>query len=180
MDGAAAEPEPALRALKVLVLDNDRTMRELLAMALQRMGVEGIPAASLAEAEAVLGEVDGLLLDFHLGAGYSGAEVARRWAEEGRLPPFWLVTGVPEEVEVKGLSGLRELMGVVGKPFSLLELAGEVESTLRKLAPPLGADAVSSFEEQRTYVHSEPSDPGRLEDGMEAWMAEGVPTDEHH
>jgi hypothetical protein len=93
--------------VRVLILDNDRGMREL---------------------------SGAVLMDFHLGGGHSGAAVARRWAAEGRLPPFWLVTGTPEDEEVRALADLPQLRAVVGKPFSLLAFAREVKISLT--APP--------------------------------------------
>lgn len=120
------------------MLDNDFRMRDLLAFALRGRGLEVVLTDRLESAEAELGSCDGLLLDFHLGEGRSGAELARKWAGEGRLPPFWLVTGDPEQADVQGLRELEQLRGVVGKPFSVVELAEGVEGTLRTLAPIIG------------------------------------------
>jgi DNA-binding NtrC family response regulator len=118
--------------VKVVVLDNDRMMRDLLAMALQMRQLEALPAGTVEEAEAVLPEAQALLMDFHLGGGQDGAALARRWASEGRLPPFWLVTGTPDDPAVQALRELGQLREVVGKPFSLLLLA---EAVQRSLAP---------------------------------------------
>ena len=128
-------------------------MRELIAFALRVRGLETLAVGTLEEAEAAFREVDGLLLDFHLGGGHVGSEVARRWAAEGRLPPFWVVTGMPEDPEVLALKELRELVAVVGKPFSLLELAEGVEVTLRNLAPSAGGKATPSPGMERPYEH---------------------------
>lgn len=124
--------------MKILVLDNDRSMRELFALALRMQGLESVTVGTVEEAEAALPDVAALLLDFHLGGGHSGAVVARRWAAEGRLPPFWLVTGTPEDPEVRGLSDLPPLRAVIGKPFSLLAFAREVK---RSLEPPPAPEA---------------------------------------
>ncbi len=125
--------------MKVLVLDNDRSMRELVALALRLQGLDPVAAGTVEEAEAALGEVSAVLMDFHLGGGHNGAEVARRWAQESRLPPFWLVTGTPEDEAVRGLADLPQLRAVIGKPFSLLTFAGEVK---RSLEPPVEAPPV--------------------------------------
>ena len=66
--------------MKILVLDNDRSMRELFALALRMQGLESVTVGTVEEAEAALPDVAALLLDFHLGGGHSGAVVARRWA----------------------------------------------------------------------------------------------------
>lgn len=126
--------------MKILILDNDRSMRELVALALRLQEVESLAVGTVEEAESALGEVTALLMDFHLGGGHSGAAVARRWAAEGRLPTFWLVTGTPEDEEVLGLADLPQLRGVVGKPFSLLAFAKEVKLSL---APPAAVAPVA-------------------------------------
>lgn len=120
--------------MKVVVLDNDAGMRELMVLALGRRGIQAAPASTVEEAEAGLSGADGLLMDFHLGGGNSGADVVRRWSGEGRLPRFWLVTGTPEEPEAQALGELRELVRVVGKPFRLLPFAEEVEQILAQTA----------------------------------------------
>ncbi len=137
--------------MKVVVLDNDRMMRDLLAMALQMQQLEVLPAGTVEEAEAALPEAQALLMDFHLGGGQDGAAVARRWASEGRLPPFWLVTGTPDDPAVQGLRELRQLQEVVGKPFSLLRLAGDVHRSLapfavERLPEPLAPEPLRAVE----------------------------------
>lgn len=120
--------------MRVLILDNDRGMRELVALALRMQELDCVAAGTVEEAELALPESGAVLMDFHLGGGHSGAAVARRWAAEGRLPPFWLVTGTPEDEEVRALADLPQLRAVVGKPFSLLAFAREVKISLT--APP--------------------------------------------
>jgi len=120
--------------VRVLILDNDRGMRELVALALRMQELDCVAAGTVEEAELALPESGAVLMDFHLGGGHSGAAVARRWAAEGRLPPFWLVTGTPEDEEVRALADLPQLRAVVGKPFSLLAFAREVKISLT--APP--------------------------------------------
>lgn len=141
---ATATPSAGERVPRVLVLDNDRQMRELLGFALRRRGLEVLACAGVEEAEAALAEADALLLDFHLGEGHSGAELARRWSSESRLPSLWLVTGMPEDPEVRALEQLPELVEVVGKPFSVIGLAEGVEDTLRRLAPSRGGPEKAS------------------------------------
>lgn len=116
--------------MKVLILDNDRSMRELVALALRMQELDCVAAGTVEEAELALPESGAVLMDFHLGGGHTGAAVARRWAAEGRLPPFWLVTGTPEDEEVRALAELPQLRAVVGKPFSLLAFAREVKMSL--------------------------------------------------
>lgn len=166
--------------MRVLVLDNDRTMRELIAFALRVRGLETLAVGTLEEAEAVFREVDGLLLDFHLGGGHVGSQVARRWAAEGRLPPFWVVTGMPEDPEVQALKELKELVAVVGKPFSLLELAEGVEATLRNLAPSGGGSESVSPLKDGIYDEFSPQAELAPLASSEALAGPGVPPADLH
>lgn len=127
--------------MRVLVLDNDRSMREMLGRALSMMDLEPVAAESVAAAEAAIDGCDALLLDYQLSEGATGALLARRWRVEGRLPPFWLVTGMPEDPEVQELGRMEECREVVGKPFLVLGLAGAVRDTLRMLAPSNGGSS---------------------------------------
>ena len=56
-------------------------MRGLLALVLERGGHDVVQAGTVEEADAALAdspEVDGMLLDLHLGGGHSGVSVAHR------------------------------------------------------------------------------------------------------
>lgn len=190
MDGTAAaveREEAEQRPLRVLVVDNDRTMRELVAYAFQMRKMEAWAVGDFEEADARVDEADGLLLDYHLGAGFSGASVARHWAEQGRLPPFWLVTGMPEEAEVQALSELVQFQGVVGKPFSVMGLvetvAERIKGPPRNLAPLNGVDPapISDLEPSMAVI---PESEGVL---FAIWLQElevldpqRDPAEEHH
>ncbi len=103
-------------------------MRNLLAMAFRQQGQETVLAASVEEAQGFVqsGDCAALLMDYHLGAGADGSRVVEDWSRQGPLPPFWLVTGTPEQVPVPTLEALSGFQGVVGKPFSILDLVQKV------------------------------------------------------
>ncbi len=113
---------------RVLVLDNDASLGELLALALERGGVEPRVVSRATEAEEVLqdGAVDFLVLDLNLGGGDSGERLALRWHEAGLLVPFLMLTGTPLDERLSLLEGLPGFRGVLAKPFSVLELARHV------------------------------------------------------
>ena len=115
---------------RFLVLDNDRSMRGLLALAVERGGHEVLQAGSVDEAEAAMQAaepVDGMLLDLHLGGGHSGVSVVARWRESGCLAPFVVVTGTPDDVSLAQLDGEPRFHGVLAKPFAIDELLRRVE-----------------------------------------------------
>lgn len=163
--------------MRVMVLDNDRSMRELMAYALRMHGLEPIAVDGLGAAEEALAACDALMLDYQLGEGLTGAVLARRWREEGRLPPFWLVTGLPEDPEVRALASWPECREVVGKPFSVLRLAEGVRDTLQNLAPLRGGATDAS----PAAASAQP--PGGTipqEEPRQTSVEQGLPTDPHH
>ncbi|HEX9794699.1 MAG TPA: response regulator [Planctomycetota bacterium] len=116
----------------VLVLDNDRALRDLLVLAVGRAGVPVCAAADAEEAERVLraGGIGLLLLDLHLGGGRSGHQLARAWEQAGLLPQFLVVTGTPEDPALAELDRMPGFRGVIAKPFSVLELAERARALL--------------------------------------------------
>lgn len=112
----------------VLVVDNDASMRHMLELALRSQRLEVIATACPEGAEEALaaGEVGAMLLDYHLGAGVSGATLLQRWAALGDIPPFWLVTGMPDQEEVNKVREHPSCQGVVAKPFAVMRLVAEV------------------------------------------------------
>ncbi|MCH2101069.1 MAG: response regulator [Planctomycetes bacterium] len=115
---------------RLLVLDNDYSMRSLLALAVERGGHEVVQAGTVDEAEVALdaaaGPVDGMLLDLHLGGGHSGVSVVARWRASQRLTRFLVVTGTPEDPSLAELEGDEFFQGVLAKPFSIEDLLQRV------------------------------------------------------
>jgi Na+/proline symporter/signal transduction histidine kinase len=79
---AAADPA-GLRALKVLVVDNDRTILDAMQALLEQWGVEVFKASGSAEALQVAARegIDAVLADYHLGEGSDGLELIQRIVE---------------------------------------------------------------------------------------------------
>ena len=109
---------------KVLVVDDDASLRLLCRVNLELDGFRVLEAGSLAQAAAMLAEdeFDAVLLDLHLGDG-DGRDLLASLGEE--RPPVALFTG--SEVIGPELRSMAE--DVLSKPFQLDELL----STVRKL-----------------------------------------------
>jgi len=119
---------------RVLVVDDDRNIRELVATAL---GYEGYAVDTAASGRDALDKVragrpDLVVLDVMLG-DLDGFEVARRLVAEGRNPPVLFLTA--RDTTEDKVQGLR-LGGddYVTKPFSLDELVARIEALLRRTA----------------------------------------------
>ena len=109
---------------KVLVVDDDASLRLLCRVNLELDGFRVFVAGSLAEAAGMLAEneFDAVLLDLHLGDG-DGRDLLASLGDE--RPPVALFTG--SEVIGPELRSMAE--EVLSKPFQLDELL----STVRKL-----------------------------------------------
>jgi two-component system CheB/CheR fusion protein len=101
-------PHPAARGL-VLHVDDDDAMRRSTAMLLRVAGFETREAPSgehaLAQAESLRGKLDVLIVDYHLGSGMTGTEVAEELARLlGHAVPTIILTGDPANAEIPWLS----------------------------------------------------------------------------
>ena len=121
-------------AARVLVVDDEDNIRELVATAL---GYEGYEVDTASTGRAALEQVrtfrpDLVVLDVMLG-DLDGFEVARRLVAEGRHPPVLFLTA--RDTTDDKVQGLR-IGGddYVTKPFSLEELVARVEALLRRTA----------------------------------------------
>ncbi len=116
----------------VLVLDNDPHVRQLLTLALERGGMRVLCCRSGEEARRTLCDraVDFMILDLNLGGGDSGELLAAEWTAAGCAPPFFMLTGMPDDPRVGALEGLSPFRGVIAKPFSVVALVDRVRGAL--------------------------------------------------
>jgi two-component system OmpR family response regulator len=115
----------------VLAVDDESTMRELIAEYLGRNGFRVTTVADGGAMQAVLAEavVDLVVLDLRL-RGEDGMALARRLREESAIP-FIMLTGRNEEADrVMGLElGADDYLT---KPFSPRELLARIRTVLRR------------------------------------------------
>jgi CheY-like chemotaxis protein len=101
-------PATAARGL-FLHVDDDDAMRRSTALLLRVAGFDTREAASgeqaLAQADSLRGKLDVLIVDYHLGNGMTGTEVAEEFARLlGHAVPTVILTGDPANAEVPWLS----------------------------------------------------------------------------
>src|SRR6266487_771680 len=122
--------------VKILVVDDERAVRESLRRALQLEGYEIELAADGREALSVLGEEDpqpdAVILDV-LMPGVDGLEVCRRLRDAGNRVPVLMLTARDEvENRVAGLDAGAD--DYLTKPFALEELLARLRALLRRTA----------------------------------------------
>ena len=122
--------------MKILVVDDERAVRESLRRALELEGYEIELAADGSEALYRLegdAEPDAMILDV-LMPGVDGLEVCRRLRSGGsRLPVLMLTARTQVEDRVEGLDAGAD--DYVTKPFALDELLARVRALLRRTSP---------------------------------------------
>jgi DNA-binding response OmpR family regulator len=122
-------------AARILVVDDEESIRTLLAFPLRRDGHEVVTAADGVEALEQFDRTkpDLVLLDVML-PGVDGFEVCRRLRERSAVPIIMLSARGEEADRVTGLeSGADDY---VTKPFSVRELRSRVRAALRRAALP--------------------------------------------
>lgn len=121
---------------RLLVVEDQRDLRELLATAFSLEGYAVSTAASGEEALALVQrEVpDLIVLDLAL-PGMGGIETLRRIREGGRAPRVVIVTahGTPAQMREAMALGVREF---IGKPFDLDRLLRVVAGEMKEVRPP--------------------------------------------
>ena len=122
--------------MKILVVDDERAVRDSLRRALELQGYDVALAADGAEALAQLesnGQVDAVLLDV-LMPGLDGLEVCRRIRRSGKEIPVLMLTARDAVGDrVAGLDAGAD--DYVVKPFALEELLARVRALLRRASP---------------------------------------------
>ena len=126
-----------MNARRILIVEDEQAIREMVMFALASAGYEAQEAADARQAELLLNSrlPDLLLLDWML-PGISGIEYARRLkkAELTReLPIIMLTARTEEEDKIQGLeSGADDY---ITKPFSPRELVARIRAVLRRGGP---------------------------------------------
>ncbi|MCE5232167.1 MAG: phosphate regulon transcriptional regulator PhoB [Mizugakiibacter sp.] len=119
---------------RILIVEDEASIRDMVAFALRKAGMEPAHAADAREAQHAIAEKvpDLILLDWML-PGTSGLELARRLRREEltREVPIIMLTARGEETDrVSGLeAGVDDY---VVKPFSTRELLARIKAVLRR------------------------------------------------
>lgn len=121
--------------MKILAVDDDDSIRELLALQLTRHGYEVLTAADGAEALAKAPQAEFILLDLML-PKIDGYEVCRHLKSDERTKeiPIIMLTAKAEEIDtVLGLElGADDYLA---KPFSIRELLARIKAVKRRVLP---------------------------------------------
>jgi len=120
---------------KILIVDDEQTIREMIGFALSRAGFSYVETADTLEAEAEIlrAPPDLVLLDWML-PGQSGIEFIRLLRSDPTtrsLPVIMLTARDEEEDKVRGLT--RGADDYVTKPFAPKELVARIEAVLRRI-----------------------------------------------
>jgi two-component system phosphate regulon response regulator PhoB len=131
--------------VKVLVVEDDPALAELLRYNLESEGFAVVHAPDGGEAMLLAAEqpFDLILLDWMLPGGVSGIEVCRRLRSrpEGQAVPILMLTARGEEADrVRGLTTGAD--DYVVKPFSVSELMARVKALMRRASPERISDAL--------------------------------------
>jgi DNA-binding response OmpR family regulator len=120
-------------ALRILVVDDDAPLREMLARSFAREGHSVTAAADGQEAlDATAAEAfDIILLDVALGPGLAGHDVARELRSRRSVVPIIMLTALDSEADiVLGLEAGAD--DYVTKPFGLGELRSRIRAVMRR------------------------------------------------
>jgi DNA-binding response OmpR family regulator len=123
-------------SLRILVVDDEATLRETLTRSFSREGhrVDAVPSGGEAIQRASDEHFDVILLDVALGAGPNGYEVCRTLRERRNVVPIIMLTALDTEADaVQGLEAGAD--DYVTKPFGLAELRSRVRAVLRRSGP---------------------------------------------
>ncbi|MEX0604597.1 MAG: phosphate regulon transcriptional regulator PhoB [Marinobacter sp.] len=126
----------------VLIVDDEASIREMIAVALEMADYDYLEAADAREAHALIVDKhpDLVLLDWML-PGTSGVELARRLKKDeatAEIPIIMLTAKVEEDNKIQGLEVGAD--DYITKPFSPRELVARLKAVLRR-ATPAGVEA---------------------------------------
>jgi two-component system phosphate regulon response regulator PhoB len=119
---------------KILVVEDERAIRDMLAFNLGRAGYDVRPVSDAREARAAIADVhpDLVVMDWML-PDISGLELTRqlkRDAETKEIPVIMLTARAEEDDRITGLDGGAD--DYIVKPFSQRELLARIRAALRR------------------------------------------------
>ena len=131
-------------AAKILIVEDEPAIREMIAFALSRASYEVGEANDVSEAQLAIADQlpDLIILDWML-PGTSGIDYARRLRREEptqRIPIIMLTARGDESDKLRGLDVGAD--DYVTKPFSTRELVARIKAVLRRYAPQSETDSI--------------------------------------
>jgi len=133
------------RARRILIVDDESAIREMIAMALELAGYDTLQASDAKTAHSIIvdEQPDMMLLDWMM-PGTSGIELARRLRADSAtkdLPIIMLTAKADEDNKVQGLeAGIDDY---ITKPFSPKELIARLKAVLRRSLPDVDEGVIS-------------------------------------
>jgi two-component system phosphate regulon response regulator PhoB len=133
-------------ATKILVVEDESAVREMIHFVLEQSGYDVICAESVEAAKTALADVppDLILMDWML-PGTSGVEYTRELKQDSitrDIPVIMLTARGEEDDKVRGLECGAE--DYITKPFSPKELVARIKVILRRVAPHATEEAVQA------------------------------------
>ena len=115
------QPPPTLPAVRLLLLDDDPTNLHLRCTILEQHGYECLQATTIDQATELLDSIDIAVLDYHLGGGEFGTEVAAILRRRRPHIPIIILSatlerffgGVEDMHLLKGYSSIEDLLGAL-------------------------------------------------------------------
>lgn len=131
---------------KLLVVDDEAAIREMVSFTLKRNGFEIIEAEDGRSAQLRLTETqpDLILLDWML-PDVSGVDLARRFKKDdatNEIPIIMLTARGEEDDKVRGLEAGAD--DYITKPFSPRELSARIKAVLRRSSPSHASDTLKA------------------------------------
>lgn len=133
-----------MKRSRVLIVEDEPSISELVAINLRHHGFEPVIAMDGAQAQRELDAVlpDVILLDWMLPAE-SGLQLARKWRKDERtrqVPIIMLTARSDEPDKIQGLDAGAD--DYITKPFSTQELMARIRAVLRRRAPEAAGGSV--------------------------------------
>lgn len=115
---ASLQPAPSAPRVRVLLLDDEPANLHLRTAILRQHGYECVPASTIEEATELFNNIDIAVLDYHLGAGQFGTEVASLLRRRRPHVPIIILSatldrffgGVEDMHLLKGHSSVEDLL----------------------------------------------------------------------
>lgn len=137
--------------MRVMVIDDDRSVRDLIAYGVGKVSVCN-QVVAIPDAEAALenfkpGEFDCLVVDYKL-PGMNGIDFIKEVRKKDEKVGIVLVTGALDQVAASHLCDGLEVYSVVQKPFNNKDLAEKIQDAceLARMAPEKQAKIESALE----------------------------------